>query len=124
MANIIIRNYEHINSSFPNWDTPRGKYIRSKAHYEQEMAKAGLVPFDKAEQMAEQARAKSHKPYALSEKARKFIGAVKNTAGKDGKITVSDRFVDGLRKVGVNVDCNYDKLPSHYKEGGFQNDTK
>lgn len=112
MANIIVRNYEHYNKAI-------GKYITSKRHYEQEMAKGGFVPFEKAEQMAENARSHMHKPYVLSEKTKKFLGEIKMLADRKGNIKPSDNFIKGLQEHGVKVDCQYDKLPKAYRQGGF-----
>ena len=44
--NIIVKNWENINRSFSNWDTPTGKYISSKRQYESELAKGGFTPYD------------------------------------------------------------------------------
>jgi hypothetical protein len=113
MANIIVRNYEHYNRAL-------GKYIRSKKHYEEELAKGGFIPFEKAEQLAESARQRNRKDYnGLSEDKMRFLHQVKDTADKNGKIQVTDRFVKGLKEHGVIKDINYDKLPKHYQEGGF-----
>jgi hypothetical protein len=115
MANIIVRNYQHYNSAL-------GKYINSRKEYEREMAKGGFVPFDKAEQMAEQARERNCKKYdGLSEKTMKFMHQVKDTADKKGNIRISDRYIKGLKEHGVKVDCQYDKLPKSYQQGGFDN---
>ena len=114
MANIIVRKYEHYNRAMD-------KYISSKKHYEEEMAKGGYVSYEKAEQMAELARERNKKQYnGLSEKTMKFLNEVKQTADRKGNIRVSDRFVEGLRDNGVKVDCQYDKLPKSYR-GGFDN---
>ena len=112
---IIVRNYEHYNRAL-------GKYITSKKHYEEEMAKGGFIPFEKAEQMAEIARGKNKKEYkSLSEKNMKFIHRVKDMADRKGNIEISDRYVQGLKEHGVRVDVCYDKLPKAYREGGFDN---
>ena len=112
MPNIIVKRYEHFNRAM-------GKYIRSREHYEREMAKGGYVPFEKAEQMAETARAKNRQEYkGLSEKTMKFLGEVKQQADKHGNIKPSQRFIEGLKDNGVKVDCQFDKLPKSY-QGGF-----
>ena len=114
MVYIHIKNYEHYNKSLPNWDIPKGKYISSKAHYERELAKAGLVPYDQVQADPNHGR----KDYKLSEKTMKFLHQVKDTADKKGNIKISDRFVKGLKEHGVKVDCQWDKLPKHL-QGGF-----
>jgi hypothetical protein len=113
MANIIIKNYQHYNRSM-------GKWIGSRKEYEAEMVKGGYVPFEKGEQMAEAARARMRKPYdGVSEKTMKFMHEVKSMADSKGNIKVSDRYVQGLRDHGIKVDCQYDKLPKAYRQGGF-----
>jgi len=116
MANIIIKNYQHYNSAL-------GKYINSRKEYEREMVKGGFVPFEKAQQMAEQARSNSRKPYnGVSDKTMKFMHDIKSTADRKGNIRISDRYVEGLKEHGVKVDCQYDKLPKAYQlKGGFNN---
>ena len=116
MANIIVRNYEHYNRAMD-------KYIGSKRQYEYEMVKGGYMPFDKAEQLAELAREKQKQNYKkLSDKAMTFLRETKNMADKKGNIKPGNRFVDGLKKVGVKIDCQWDKLPKKYQEGGFSNE--
>lgn len=115
---IIIKNYEHFNRSLPNWDSPKGKYIGSKAQYERELKKNGFIPYEKAQALSSSAN--THKPYdGLSPKAMKFLHQVKDMADKKGNIKVSDRFVKGLKEHGVKVDCQWDKLPKSYQSGGF-----
>jgi hypothetical protein len=125
---IIVKNYEHMNRSFPNWDTPRGKYISSRAHYEREMAKNGMIPFEQAEQIK---NTNTHKPYdGISAKAMEVCYAAKQMADKKGKLRIGSRLQKGMESVGVSFDMSklpknndMDMLPSHYqrdiKQGGF-----
>lgn len=111
--NIIVKNYEHYNRAM-------GKWIGSRKEYEKEMVKGGYLPFDKAEQMAEQARARNHKPYdGLSEKTMRFLYQAKGRADKKGNIKIDEGFVQGLKDSGVRVNNDYDKLPKNYRKGGF-----
>ena len=118
MANIIIKNYEHINSALPNWDTPTGKYIRSRSHYEQELAKAGMVSFEQAEKN----KVDPHKPYkGISKEAMEVCNAAKDMADKKGRLRIGTRLQKGMEKVGVSFDM--DKLPKHYQDiekGGIE----
>jgi hypothetical protein len=87
------------------------------------MAKGGFIPFEKAEQLAETARAKNHKDYnGLSEKTMRFFGEIKQQADKEGNIRLSQRYIDGLKENGLKFDCQYDKLPKKYRidQGGFE----
>jgi len=114
MPNIIIKNYQHYNHAM-------GKHISSRKQYENEMVKGGYVPFEKAEQMAETARARNTKKYdGLSEGTMKFLHQVKDMADKKGNIKISDRFVKGLEENGLRFDH---KFPTNYKKGGFDNAT-
>lgn len=121
MANIIVKQYEHFNRSLGNWDSPKGKYISSRAQYEKEMTKQGFVPFEQAESM----KCDTHKPYnGISEKAMKVCIAAKDQADKNGKLMIGSRLKKGMESVGVSFNY-YDKLPAHYNDiakGGFKNE--
>lgn len=109
MPNIIVKNYEHYSHAM-------GKHISSKRQYDNEMAKGGYVPYEKGQQLAEQARARNHKNYdGLSEKTMRFLHEVKGMADKKGNIKVSDRFVEGLKEHGVKIGREVPKS----REGGF-----
>ena len=115
MVGIIVKNYEHYNRAM-------GKYISSRKQYEQEMAKGGYVPFEDGCQMADIAKERNQKKYdGLSADKMRFLNQVKNMADRKGNIPLTDRFVKGLKehKVIPEKDINYDKLPKHYQEGGF-----
>lgn len=118
MANIIIKRYEHFNKALPNWDSPHGKYISSRAHYEKELAKGGFVPFEKAEKM----KVDTHKPYdGISDKAMKVCLAAKSMADKKGNIRIGSRLQKGMEEVGVSFDMS--KLPKCYQDvnkGGIE----
>jgi hypothetical protein len=115
---IIVKNYEHFNRSFGNWDTPKGKYIKSKAHYLDELAKSGMKQYDEFGQVEEPKR----KEYELSKKGREIIQAAKNSKDKNGKVKLSDKTIDAMKEMGaINKKVpSYMKLPSHYKNGGFK----
>jgi hypothetical protein len=120
VVGIIIKNYEHFNRSLPNWDNPKGKYIGSKAQYEKELAKHGMVSYEKCEQMVAKNRHEQNKYDGLSPEKMKFLHQVKDMADKKGNIPVTDRFVKGLKKHKVIGNVDMDKLPKHYREGGFE----
>ena len=117
---IIVKNYAHINKSFKGWDTPQGKIIRSKEHYERTMAEQGMVSFEQAEEIAEKARQTRIKPYKVSEKSLAIINAAKQSADRKGNVKLSDRTIDALiqkKAIGKKVPSHMN-LPSHY-QGGF-----
>lgn len=108
---IVVKNYEHYNRSLGNWDSPKGKYISSKAHYERELAKQGMVPFDKAETT----KTDPHKSYdGISKKAMEVCMAAKQMADKNGNIKVGSRLKKGMESVGVSFDLS--RLPKHYQD--------
>lgn len=111
MPNIIVKNYEHWNTSLGNWDSPKGKYISSRAHYEKELAKQGFVSFEKAESI----KTDSHKPYqGISAKAMEVCKAAKDTADKKGNLRIGTKLQKGMESVGVSFDMS--RLPKHYQD--------
>ena len=115
---IIVRKYEHFNRSFKHWDTPKGKYIRTKRQYNEAMAREGMVPYEEAKERVEKFDDKLNKSTygPLSRKADSLIRSVHG--GKKGKIALSDRQIDAMKEVGVNFNALH--CPKHYqKEGGF-----
>ena len=69
---VIVKSYEHYNRSL-------GKYITSKAHYEKEMKKQGMMSYDKAREVANKARKANMKPYTgISDKARAIINSARS----------------------------------------------
>lgn len=112
MANIIVKKYQHYNSSM-------GKYIKTKRDYFTEMDRGGYVSQEEGERRAKTAREQARKDYKLSDKARQLLYCAEQTKDKKGNIKVSDRMVDGMKDVGVNFN-----IPSIYKDlpldkGGF-----
>lgn len=97
MANIIVKNYEHFNRSLPNWDSTQGKYIKSKAHYEQELKKAGMKQADSFGKTSEPSR----KEYELSQKAREIIREASYSKDKDGKVRLSGRAIEAMKEIGA-----------------------
>jgi len=113
MPNIIVKNYEHINQSLPNWDTPKGKYIKNKDHYDREMKKAGMVTLDKISTRKE-------KEYVLSDKARGIINSASMIKDKKGNIKLSDRQIDAMKETGAigKKIPEYIKMPPMNRKGG------
>lgn len=109
---IIIKKYQHYNRTL-------GKYISSKADYENEMAKQGYVSWETGEALAEKAREANRKKYdKLSDQAMGVCKAAKDQADKKGNLRPSSRLIDGMKKTGVCFDL--DKLPKAYRDvGGF-----
>lgn len=113
---IIVKTYEHFNRSLPNWDTPKGKYIRSKKQYVEEMKKGGFVDYEQACRVAEQTNKNKVKYRGLTPKAEALIKAASLQNRKNFKL--SDKMIDGMKEIGVNF--YNDNVPKHYRdEGGF-----
>ena len=108
---IKIRQYEHFNRAL-------GKHIKSKQHYEEEMAKGGYVSFKEGCKIAEKVRKNSRKRYEVGKDVLDIIRSAK-VSSKNGKIKCGDRLIDAMKKVGVNFD--HEHCPKHYQpKGGFK----
>ncbi len=109
---IIVRNYEHVNRSLPNWDTPKGKYISSRRQYEDELKRGGFVAYEDGLRIAEQSSKIEYK--GLSTQAENVIKAARLSSDRKGRIKPSDRLIDGMKSVGVKFEVP-DWCPSHYR---------
>ncbi len=117
---IIVKNYNHINKAFGNWDTPEGKLVKSKDHYDRLMKEGGYVV---AEEGIDRNKNRDGKAYKLSKEAWEIIKTAKNHVGKNGKIGhLPGRTIEAMKKMGaINKNIpNYMKLPTAYtNKGGF-----
>lgn len=102
---IIIKKYEHVNTAFQNWNTPKGRYISSKSDYEKAMREEGMVSSEKLAQNYKS----PIKDYKLSKDAENIIKAAK-LKSKNGKLKLN--MSDGL--VTTMIDKKIIK-----KNGGF-----
>lgn len=114
--NIIVKNYQHFNSSM-------GKFITSKRHYENEMSKGGYIPYEKACEITETVKNKREREqkFELSPKARSIIESARNSSDKKGNVRLGGRMIDAMQSLGVNF--YNDNVPKHYRidKGGFDN---
>jgi len=108
MVGIIVKKYNGYNRAI-------GKYITSKRHYMNEMAKGGYIPFEKAESIAHEAEIRNRKEYRLSDKAMGIIKSANSSKDSEGNVKVEGRMIDAMKEVGVNFNLR-DKLPKHYQE--------
>ncbi len=90
MANIIVKKYEHYNRSL-------GKYISSKAQYNEEMARGGYITQDKADAIAEKKQAERNRPYIASKELRELTTAVAETADSKGRIRPGGRAIEKFK---------------------------
>jgi hypothetical protein len=122
MPNIIIRNYEHVNRSFRNWDTPNGRYIKNKEEYNRAMREEGMIT---ADEMHERVKLnKKGKKYSISAEGQEIINECQKIKNSDGSINLKERpkMVDKMIDHGIIKDrSKYEKnLPKDMKlEGGF-----
>ena len=98
MPAIHVKSYAHVNKAFSNWDSPEGKIIRSKDHYDRTMKEQGMVSY---EQMQQQASQKKLKDYTLSAEGKAIIQSAKASKDKNGKVHLSDRTIEALLKKGA-----------------------
>lgn len=120
MVNIIVKqSYNHINSSFRNWDTPTGVLVKNKDHYDRLMKEQGMVSFEQAEEMASQ---KKPKDYKVSKESLEIIKSVKQSADSKGNVKLGDRAIKALidkKAIGKKIP-SYMQLPKSYQnKGGF-----
>ena len=105
---IIVRKYDGPNRAL-------GKYIRGKHHYNEEMKRQGMVSKEKGDEMARKAEESMKKPYKVSNDTLGFIRDAKMHS-KNGKLKLSDREIDFMKKKGVNFNHPGDMGT----EGGFK----
>lgn len=112
---IIVKKYDHINSALPGWDTPKGKYIKSKDHYDRCLKEAGMVSYEKNNS------GPKLKDYILSKKAKEIINTASNSKDKKGRVRLDDRTIDAMKDIGAIGRKISDKvkLPNNVNNGGF-----
>lgn len=95
--------------------------IYSKEQFKYEMKKRRMVPYDMAEQFAEEYD-KRHpkKSYdTISPRAMNIIKSLKLTADKNGNIVLGNRAIDALTKIGA-MPASMDHAPKEFTgKGGF-----
>ena len=115
MTQIIIKNWEHFNRSLPNWDSPKGKYIRSKAQYQNELAKSGMKQMESFGQVGTPKK----KDYILSPKAREIINTASNSKDRKGKVRLSDRTIKAMQEIGAIGKKTPSYMGNPQGKGGF-----
>ena len=119
---IIVKNYNHVNRSLPNWDCPTGRIVRNKDHYDRLCKENGMVSFEQAQEMAEKGRVAKTKDYKLSAQSEEIIREARLKSDRKGNVKLSDRQIKVLidrKAIGKKIP-DYMKLPSAYqKKGGF-----
>ena len=106
--------YKHYNKAL-------GCKVEGKEHFKQLLNKGGYVSYEKGQELAATHNKNKVKSYdGLSREAKAFIGEVRQMADRKGNIKMSDRFVEGLKKHGVNVDAAMKARDLSSKQGGFR----
>lgn len=117
MVHVIVKNWEHFNRSFKNWDTPYGVHVKSKDHYDRLMKEQGMVSIDKVKS------SEGLKDYKLSAKAKGIIEACKASTDSKGKIkSLGDNTIKAMKEIGAigkKEVPSYMQLPKHYENGSF-----
>lgn len=115
MPAIIVKNYNHVNKAFANWDTKEGVLVKNKDHYDRLMKQNNMISY---EESMERNKNNGKKPYVISKKALDIIKTVKNSADKHGKLKLSDRTIDAMVKMGAMGK----KIPDYMKISGLNSE--
>ncbi len=119
MPAIIVKHYNHLNKAFPVWDTPQGKLVKSKDHYDRLMKENNMISY---EESIERSKYNGQKPLVVSQKALDLVNEAKNRKDSKGRVRLDGKFGEELVKMGAigKKIPNYMKLPQKYQEmGGF-----
>ena len=120
MPSIIVKKYEHLNTALPHWDTPRGKLIRTKAQYENELKKNGMVSLEKGEAIAQSVRSRREADkYSPSVRSLELMREIKSTADRKGNVRLSDRQIDAMKAGGMRFGEKLRAVACR-TEGGFR----
>lgn len=116
---VINKNYEHINSSLPNWDTPKGVHVKNKDHYDRLMKENNMVSYD---QMRQNCDNNGLKPFQLTDKARRILHIVQRDK-KNGKVQMTTELINRMKEIGA-INRNqqipkYMMVPDGATTGGF-----
>lgn len=118
MQIIVKQSYSHINKSFGDWDTPQGKLVKNKDHYDRLMKENGMISYEES-----MARSKpKDKPYELSKKGWDIINAARNSKDKNGNVKLSDKTIDAMKEIGAigkSGSKNFDTSKLNPNKGGF-----
>ena len=118
---IIVRNYEHYNTAFKDWKgSAKGRYISSKADYEQALAEEGMITSKQADAEGLN-KAPKRKEYTITPDTQALIESVKQTKDRKGNVKPSDRAIERLNRKKAEAKFNSQHCPGHYStQGGFE----
>ena len=115
MEVIVKQGYEHYNRTL-------GVHIKNREHYERVCREGNWVPFEKAQEIAENAHRRKIKDYKISKESQEIINYAHQIKDKKGNLKLGDIAIKKLierKAIGKSVP-DYMKLPSAYQnKGGF-----
>lgn len=93
---------------FKGWNNALNCFIQSKEHYKAILKSRGLLPFDGAEQVAEEywKKAERNRNIPLSDKTRSVIKALKDRRRKDGTVEIRGRLLEAMIEIGAINDIS------------------
>lgn len=109
---VIVKQYEHYNQALGNWDCAKGKYISSKADYQRELDRQGMISEEEAERRGMNCGPKRME-YVLERDTKELIENVRQTVDSKGRIKPGDRAIEALNA----------KLNKKYHESAVPKDT-
>lgn len=114
---IIVKSYQHFNRALPNWNTPKGVYVKNKDHYDRLVKENNMISHD---DMQRQAESKKLKDYKFSQEGWEIVKAAKNSKDSRGNVKLSDRTIAAMIKKGAigKKIPSYMQLPAHYCKKG------
>lgn len=113
MEIIVKQSYNHLNTSFKNWNTPKGRYIKNKDDYERAMREEGMVTSEEAA-----SRVKKLKDYKLSSEASDIIRVARDKV-RNGGLKLSDGITQKMidKKIIKPKGFGIEHLPAHLQRG-------
>ena len=102
MANIIVPREDH---QYKHYSNAFGCKIEGKAHYQYLMKRYNMVPQERGDELARQAKDRQNNaPKAeFSQKARDIIETAKCSADRKGNVKLGDRAIDAMKELGVAI---------------------
>jgi hypothetical protein len=119
----LVKNFGHLEDKDykQKYNRALGCEVHGKEHFKKLLDAGGFVGFETGQKLAAEAQKNQYKSYnGLSQGASSFIREAKQMADKHGNIKISDRFVEGLKKHGVNIDSIQKTRGLSERQGGFR----
>ena len=89
-------------------------HVEGKDHYKKLMAQGGFVPFEKAQEIAYEAKRKhGRKDYKPDPALIHFLRNIQATADRHGNVQLGSRAIAKMKEFGVNFDAY---MPNYLKD--------